>query len=365
MKSKGKVILAIISVILFLGSATGLILTLSATGATSEDPKLQVDLFVRPEVVTAAYKIYGDNSQSMWLANTKIKNVGSVPVKNFTISYKIEGYCDWTSTENYPLIVPGETVRDYCWPTFDAAKMRSITTKTPAELTLRYEYEGCSRPIEKTEKFFFLGKNDFVWTDLKEEDILTFQDENDNYPLLAAFVTKNDPTTQAWAKSITGGLAPGTDQDTYECLVRAFYALRNAGIKYVYEPELVESKRFGQYIQYPSDTLGRMAGTCLDLAILFDALMEAVSVRSYIILIPGHAIPAVLLPESGEILPIESTFMDVDFVLTHYPGLTSSQVTAEECINISIDIVNKNIDEGTCIIVDIQEQWENGVVPTW
>ncbi len=365
MSQQSRAIISVIMVVIFVGSTIGLVFTLSAKQpVASQDIKLDVDLYVRPEVITGAYKIYGDNSMNWWLANTKIKNTGTTPVRNFKISYKIEGYCDWTSSEIYPLILPGETVRDYCWPTFKSSDMKEISTKTPAELTMRYEYDGIAQPVEKQEKFFFLGKNDFIWTYIKEEDLFTFQDLNDNYPLLAAFVTKNDELTQSVSKTITGGLAPSDDQDTYLALVRTFYALRNAGMKYVYEPAVLEAETFGQYIQYPADTLNRMAGTCMDLAILFCALLEAVSIRTFIFLVPGHAIPAVYLPDSGNILPIESTFMDVEFVHSHYTGV-SAEVSADECIEISIEYINKYLKQGKCVIVDIEELWDSGVVPSW
>lgn len=366
MKPQTRTILTVVFLIIFLGSTAGLILTLTAKKSAASDggkANLQIDLYVRPEVVTAAYKIYGDNAMDYWLANTMIKNTGNVPVTNFKISYKIDGYCDWTSAELYPEIVPEEVVRDYCWPALTASTMRDVTSKTPAELTMRYEYDGLDKPIDKQEKFFFLGKNDFIWTYIRDEDLYGFQDINDNYALLAAFVTKNDETTQQAAKAIYGGLAPSTDQDTYLALVRTFDALRYYGMKYVYEPAVLEANTFGQYIQYPADSINRVAGTCIDLSILYCALLEAVGVKTFIILVPGHAIPAVYMPESGTILPIESTFMDLEFVQTHYD--VNPQVSADECINIAVDYINQNLEEGNCIIMDVEQAWANGVMPAW
>ncbi|OFW57122.1 MAG: hypothetical protein A2Y75_02010 [Candidatus Solincola sediminis] len=363
-KPQTKMVLTIILIIVLLGSTTGLIFTLTSKKSEAKGaPKLNVDVYVRPEVVTAAYKIYGDNAMGYWLANTKIENTGTVPVTNFSISYKIEGYCDWTSAELYPQIIPGEIIRDYCWPTFTASTMKEISTKSPAELTVRYEYDGLDKPIDKQEKFFFLGKNDFIWSYIKEEEVFAFQDLNDNYPLLAAFVTKNDETVQQAAKAIYGGLAPSTDADTYYALVRTFDVLRAYGMQYVYEPSVLEANTFGQYIQYPADSLNRVAGTCIDLSILFCALLESVSIKTYIYLIPGHAIPAVLMPESGYIYPIESTFMDLAFVQSHYD--VNPQITADECIDIAIDYINQNVEEGTYIKMDVGQAWDNGVMPAW
>lgn len=364
MNKGAKTVTLVIAVIVLLVSTVGLILALQPV-KKSADPKLSVDLFVRPEVVTATYKIYGDPSQNMWAARTIIKNTGDVPVKNFKIKYKIDGYCDWTSTENYPQIIPGETVRDYCWPSLDPDAIEKISTKTTAELTMQYEYDGISKPMEDTEKITFLGKNDFVFTSLNEEDILIWQDNYDNYPLLAAFVTPNEETTKSAANAIAGGLVSSIDNDALTIFQRAFDALRYIDVKYIIEPQGYWTSGASQYVQYPKDTLNRGAGTCLDLSILMAALMEAVGIQSFVYLTEGHAQPAIVLPESGKIVPIEATFIDQDFALSHYPGETTPDVTSTECINTAIDYLNNAIDSGKFIKIDVQEQWKNGVVPSW
>jgi hypothetical protein len=366
--SKGlKTVLSAVAALVLIGSTVGLILTLAAGGAEkSEKPKLQVELHTREEIITSAYKVYGDDQQGSWAAKTLIKNVGGAPVNDFRISYKIEGYCDWTSTEVYPVILPGQTVRDYCFPNLDDAKMKALTTKTPVELTMRYEYDGLDSPIEDTEKIYLLGKNDFVFTSLAEDDILTFSDQFDNYPLIAAFVTPNQETVKTLANAIASGLETNTsDNDVYTAFLRCFDALRLLGVRYIQEPKSYWSERQAQYVQYPAETLNRASGTCLDLAICYAAIMEAVGIKSYVALIPGHAIPVIELPGSGDLFGIESTFIDKDYVLTHFPGETSPDVTASECVNYALAELQNAIDEGDFILIDIEKSWENGVMPIW
>ena len=361
-----KTALSLLAVVFFLGSAVGLILTLSSGGAKTQQPKLQVDLHTREEIITSAYKVYGDDQSGMWVAKTLIKNAGDAPVNDFRISYKIEGYCDWTSTEVYPTIVPGETVRDYCFPNLNDAKVKEISTKTPVELTVRYEYDGLDAPIEDTEKIYLLGRNDFVFTSLAEEDILTFADQFDNYPLIAAFVTPNQEKVKSLANAIAGGLETGmNDTDVYAAFLRCFDALRQLGVKYIQEPSSYWSERAAQYVQYPHETLTRYSGTCLDLAICYAALMEAVGIKSYVALIPGHAIPLVQLPRSGELYAIESTFIDREYALSHFPGETSQEVSAEECTYVAKGEVEAAIEEGRYILIDIEESWQQGVMPIW
>jgi hypothetical protein len=328
--------------------------------------KLDVKLLTRGEIVTAAYKTYGDNSQDMWVAKTIIKNTGPIPVHNFKISYKVGDLTDWNSGETYAEIRPGQTIRDYCWPPLDPQKVSAITTKTPVELKVKYDYEGLKEPEEKSEKIFLLGRNDFVFTSLKKDDILTFTDNFDNYRFIAAFITPNEEVTKSFANASAGGLETrNSDDDALAAFESAFNSLRAQGVKYIMEPAGFWTGTESQYVQYPRETIERKAGTCLDLAICMSAMMEAVGVKSYVALIPGHAIPVIELPESGDLYAIESTFLDKDYALSKHGDVVSSEVTADECVTLAKDEINKAQDDGTIIMVNPEYWWKSGVMPSW
>lgn len=368
MSRKLKMLLAALLSFLMLGSAVMFLIAVTSPGKAYNPSKvkLDVDLITRKEILTCAYKVYGDDSQNMWVAKTIIKNVGKMPAYDFKISYKLGDLSDWNSGEAYAVIRPGQTVRDYCWPPMDATKVSAITTKTPVELTVKYSYKGLGTPQEDNEKVFLMGRNDFIFTSLPEKDILTFTDAFDNYRFIAAFITPNEETAKAFANTSAGGLETGTsDEDALEAFKRAFLALRNHGVKYIQEPEAFWAGSAAQYVQYPRDTIERKSGTCLDLAITMSALMEAVGVKSYVALIPGHAIPVVELPGSGDIYAIESTFLDKEYCLEKFPGITSSDVTPGECIDVAKDELDKAQEEGSIIFVDPEYWWEQGVMPSW
>lgn len=363
-----KSVLVVVLLVLMIGS--GGLFTFALTRPSAEyDPnnvKLDVKLITRERVLTCAHKIYSNTEQNMWVAKTIIKNTGKIPVYDFKISYKIKDYCDWTSGELYPEIVPGETVRDFCWPSFEARKLEGLTSKTTADLVMKYSYRG-KEPVEDYEKIDLMGKNDFVLSNLAEEDmVIPFVDETNNNMFLAAFVTHGDETVQQFASRVGAGLETAiNDQDALEAFIRCFYALREYGIRYDQPPGYFLDGAQTQYIQYPRDTLARQTGTCVDLSILVASLMEAVGVKSYIALIPGHAIPLIELPQSGEIVPIESTFIDKEYALSHFPGLTSPEVTAEECVQISDNELSKSYSQGQLILVDVRYWWDAGVLPPW
>ncbi len=368
MTKKLKLALVVVLVVLTGASAVLFLLSVTATG-TGYDPakvRLDVKLLSRNEILTCAYKTYGDDSQNMWVAKTIIKNTGKMPVYDFKISYKVGDFTDWTSGEEYPEIRPGQTVRDYCWPTLDEQRVKAITTKTPVELVMKYDYRGLSKPVEDYQKIFMLGRNDFVFTSLADEDCVTFADKYDNYRFVAAFITPNEETTKSYANSIGSGLETRvSDSDALEAFKRAFDTLRGIGVKYIMEPEAFWAGSAAQYVQYPEETIERKSGTCLDLSITMSALMEAIGVKSYVALIPGHAIPLVEMPESGDVYAMESTFLDKEYALTKHGDAVSPDVTADECISLAKDEINQAEDEGQIVMIDPGYWWDAGVMPTW
>ena len=196
--------------IVFLGALVGLVVTLSASpSSTSTEPQLAVDVRVVPEFMTAVYKAYTGDYADRWLARTTITNTGDTAVRDFRIQYGIAGYTESASAEEYPVILPGQTVRDYCYPVFTRDQMAAIDSETPAELTITYECDGMDRPVTTSERFDFLGRNDWVRTDIPEDERLVFHDWGDNDTFLAAFVTPKDPAVQQLAKELTGSLFTG------------------------------------------------------------------------------------------------------------------------------------------------------------
>ncbi|MCA9061127.1 MAG: transglutaminase domain-containing protein, partial [Planctomycetaceae bacterium] len=68
-----------------------------------------------------------------------------------------------------------------------------------------------------------------------------------------------------------------------------------------------------QHVKYARDVLRNRAGTCVDLAVLYASICEAVGIESIIVLKPGHAFPAIRLPGSQRVVPIESTCISCTF----------------------------------------------------
>jgi hypothetical protein len=345
-------VVIVVACLVFVGALAGLIFTVIPAPAAPE-AQVTADVHVTSRIMTSVYKTYGGGFSDLWLARTTIRNTGTTPIHNFRINYQVPGYLRTSSAENYPVVLPGETVRDYCWPDFYPQQMRKIQSDTPAEVVVTYTYDGLETPVSESEKFTFLGHNSFVYTYLPDEVCQTFQDFHDNDPYLAAYVTYQDPKVQRLAKQYTQGLLTVSDNETWDAARRIFYGLQWRPTGYITE---YGDRAFGhttQFVQFPVDTLRNKAGTCIDTAILYAAMLEAVGVKTYLISLEGHMMPAFELPESGRVVKVESTLLRLPYV-TFVEAIGSTRSTYAE-----------SAQNGNTNWVDVEAQWGSGIVPSW
>lgn len=156
--------------------------------------------------------------------------------------------------------------------------------------------------------------------------------------LLASFVTPNHAVVAQLLKRTSARLEAETGQgalDGYQsrdpervrALTRALYEeITSLGLTYVGAPASFEVS--GQKVRLPDQILAEQLGCCLDLSLLFASCLEQMRLAPLIVLVQGHAFPAVWLvddrfPEGliedasrmrtqldlGQILPFESTLV--------------------------------------------------------
>jgi hypothetical protein len=183
--------------------------------------------------------------------------------------------------------------------------------------------------------------------------MLTFADENDNARMLATFVTRSDETVQKLAKTLTGGLFTATDENTMAALEATYNGLRDARFKYITESVTFWTNEFGQHIQYPSETIEYNGGNCVDLSLLFTSMLEAVGIRTYLTLSTGHCQFVVVLPESGQLIPVEETLVG------------SPDSTLQGAIDSAMQWYQEQSQQGTFMFIDVEDAWASGMVPSW
>ncbi len=75
------------------------VLTFTGASALGGEPKLDIKVHHKEQIISAAYKVYGRPSLKFWVAKTVLRNTGDVPVRNVEVSYYIEGYTSCDSDE--------------------------------------------------------------------------------------------------------------------------------------------------------------------------------------------------------------------------------------------------------------------------
>lgn len=150
----------------------------------------------------------------------------------------------------------------------------------------------------------------------------------------------------------------------------AIYAsLQKDNIAYKNPPASFE--RFGQNIRYPQEIIQYKNGTCLDLAFLFAACLEAVGINSLVVFINGHAFSGFWLQNKNFTEPYISDYAalskrlsqdikDIEVVETT-ALLNGKDISFEEAVKIAQQsLVNPYNFEG---VVDVTSGRQHGITP--
>ncbi|MDX2148407.1 MAG: DUF4011 domain-containing protein [Planctomycetota bacterium] len=266
-----------------------------------------------------------------------ITNRGSAPVAELRVRIRLENdACEpWSALIDR--IGPGETYNLH--PRELRLSAATLAQRTEGERTrLRVDVESDQGPAAHA-------------SDL---DLLPF----DHWPgaasppeLLAAFVTPNHPSLVPVLNAARAALGSRTGRDAldgYQSGARqraaaigeaCFAALHGLGLGYVNPPASFESQ--GQRVRLADRLLREQLGGCLDLSLALAGLWEQCGLHPLLILVEGHAFPALWTHEThlaeastddpsqvrnlvalGEVVPVEAT------VLTHARGTFEEAVRA-------------------------------------
>jgi hypothetical protein len=247
-------------------------------------------------------------------------NTGTRPVTDFSISYQINGYLDWTTPEVVPQILPSQTIVKCFYPQFPA-KVTEIKNTTPSALEARIRWNDGTGPREEVvhTDFQFRGVNEIEYTDMPQNEIINWRDLFASSELVAAMVTPNDPVVAEYAAAITGRIGgavagAGGDKEKIEIMGAIYDYMLETGMRYAGSEGTAEkigdAETTIQTVRLPRDVILSNNGLCLELTLVWASVLEHLGIRSYVWLIPGHAFIVVPLqhPINGlPYLPIECT----------------------------------------------------------
>lgn len=329
-------------------------------------PQVELQVAHKTELLGAAYKLYGDEKVGLWLVRTLIHNKGPGAIRDVRVRYTMTDYTAPTD-HTIDIVLEGQRIVDFYYPIVNESITKETSGRSlPVKIEVTYRHpngrtvtKALDRPIR------VMGRNYLTWTSMPDDEIINWYDQFANWPLVGVFMTPNEEVTKTAGAACTSGLNTSSDdEDRIRAWAAIFYCLRNYGVRYIQEPSDAWTPHFNQYVQFPKDSIQRKAGTCLDLALLFASMAQAVGIDAGIALMPGHAIPWIRL-QNGQYVFVESTFVDRNYAYSHFPEIVSPRVSFEESVRVAEAFVKKNLEQGTLILADYNELRKNGVVSPW
>jgi hypothetical protein len=323
---------------------------------------------VKKTVMTFAYKVYGNRKLELgryYLAKLLFKNTGNQPVRDFSVSYQIPGYVDWTTPESIQEIPPGHDYIARFYPDLPA-KVTGIKNRTNAMVEARVRWNDGSGSREEIlrQDFMFRGVNEIEYTDVKRDDLVTWFDLFTNSDLLAAMVTPNDPVVEEFAAAITektGGAVAGAGgvKEAIEVMRGTYDYMLQTGMRYAgsqgFPEQIGDTTTTVQTVRMPRDVIITNNGLCVELAILWSSILEHLGIRSYLFLVPGHAF--VLVQSEGNIIPIECTAITPKSVGGNAP------ISFDQAVQFATKEIQQAQSRGLLKVIDVQTLQSNGIIP--
>ena len=281
----------------------------------SNSGDIDFTLEAKPKLMSSFAKVYGDEKfEKFWTARSKFHNAGGQVIRNLRIRYRITNLSTWSQWKKSAVVYPNQTVVEAFFPVFDTDKLAQFTNARTAmvEVEYRYDMNNKTKTDTDTRKIKILGRNEVLWGSKPMATVRNWHELFDNSEMIATvFSSSNDPVMQQVAGVVTrmgGGVSQSTDKGAKHFLRTMWKFMEINKISYQSPVGTRLEGYLSQHIKFGRDVISNRAGTCIDLSVLWVSVAKAVGLKSYIVLVPGHAFPVIQLP-SGEQVAIESTMI--------------------------------------------------------
>ena len=330
------------------------------------------DPVVRKSIMTFAYKVYGNPSAEagrFFLSKIVFHNDGSGPVRNLSVSYQIPDYISWTTPQIYKEIPAGQTVVDLYYPQFPQ-KITQLTNQTNVTLETKIQwFDGGDMKEEILRSpVIFRGVNQVEYTDLPQDELLTWQDMWSTAYFTTAMVTPNDPVLKEFVAEVTkrtGGTMAGIAGGAREIarVMNAVYDyMCETGMRYTSDAgvptKIGDIRTTIQEVRLPRDVIISNEGLCIELALLWASTMEHLGVPSSIVFIPGHAFTLVQYGEGvTDSIPIECTAITPMAVNSKQP------VPFDQAVEMASKELKEAFQDGRIMVAPVREYQNQGLTP--
>ncbi|RCK73397.1 MAG: hypothetical protein ANABAC_3006 [Anaerolineae bacterium] len=258
--------------------------------------KINIDYIYRSDLISIIYPLYGSILDDFTIVT--ITNTNELPVK-IMVSSEVQGF---TMKSVDTITVDAQSTEEIRQnPRLDSIVFERLNVEQPAQFRIEVSaLENGEEKIllEESGETLVFARRDFPWS-------IPGMTEQEDFELLAAMVTPNDPAVEQllrYAADYTqsgsmwggyNGVNNDEDSDVWERLEAIWKAEQNEyGLTYLstlvtYAPGDI------QRIRLARETLEQRAGNCIDLALLYASAAEAIRLEPAIIGIPGHAFVAI------------------------------------------------------------------------
>ncbi len=288
--------------------------------SNSASADLDVEIDKTAFIMPAAHRVYANPDAlngKYYLFKAKITNNSDVTLEDVTVKYRIPDYIDWTELTVSGEMFPGQTIVVPCYPKFDE-KITEKTTESMEKAEIEISWDGSSDDdiIEEEFSFKLTNRNEYAYTNIKKEEISTWNDVYNNDDLLACFVTPNDPVVKYYTQNLQEKLLKGEaaainndPKDAVRFLAGIYTATLKSHMVYSGTKGIPQStddvQSLVQQIRLPREVITGNTGLCIELSCLYASVLSAAGIDPIIFLVPGHAYPGFKM--NGQYYAIEAT----------------------------------------------------------
>jgi hypothetical protein len=293
---------------------------LPVKATTKGEVSVDFDVTAKESVMSSLAKTLGNRKfKELWTSRSVFRNTGDRNLSDYRVRFRITDYSPtWSPWSGSKIVVPGQTVVDVYYPTFDMDRITKITGQSKMAMEIEYQYRGPDGQLvtdTDSKDLQLLSRNNVYYSSMNLKDQTEFQDIYNLSPqVLASFVSFEDPVVQQASGRISNGMGGSRVQTSDEdalAYMEATYRFLAENIRYQAAVGNDRDRKFIQHVKYARDVLRNRSGTCIDLAITYASLCQAAGLEPLIFIVPGHAFAAVKLPKSGRIVPVECTLIGV------------------------------------------------------
>lgn len=335
--------------------------------------RLKVEVVAKDRVMTGIYKVYADAKAfpDRWLAGAIVRNTGDGALSDVSVRFRVEGYTEWSTWSTPAACGAGERFDVPYHPVLDR-RIAELQATTPIELKVEWRAKGAdgSGDGATSKTIAFLGGHEFVFCDVVN-GTGSFAESFGNAPLLAAWVSRDDPVIKqfaALASRNAGGVAAVQSIEHGLETLRAAYELMLLN-DFVYkssvglaDPTLSFDNTTVQNIKYPRDVLRDKSGTCIELAILHAAIAHQLGIDARLALVHGHCFPIFELTERhGDEVKVKRVPVESTGIRGGLRGMGMVRVGFDKAVELAERTEKDARAKQEFIEVNVGEQWTRGI----